>query len=247
MNNPRHRWHLILALALPALGATGCDRRAEQTPASTGGLTVENPDEATARGSVPFGAAQIFLEYNSTANDAGVQVFLDAEDWQHVAITDSRGKNILDIKASGSMGQLGLTELRFEGAEPEPQEVLDAFPPGEYGFQGSTVDRFRLVGSATLSHDIPAAPSFTPSNGELVDPDDTTIEWAPIAGVDHYQVIVESDANSLVLEIDVSSATTELRVPPTFLVPNTLYKAEVLAISPSGNRTLTEGTFVTGP
>jgi hypothetical protein len=88
---------------------------------------------------------------------------------------------------------------------------------------------------------------FSPSEGETVDPDDVVIEWNPIAGVDRYQVIVESDANGFVLEVSVASSATSLRVPPTFLVPNTEYKAELLAIAPSGNRTITEGTFVTGP
>ena len=91
------------------------------------------------------------------------------------------------------------------------------------------------------------APNFTPSQGEVVDPDDAVIEWDPIAGVDRYQVIVETDANHLSLEVSLAPSTTSLRVPPTFLVPNTEYKAEVLAIAPSGNRTIAEGTFVTGP
>jgi hypothetical protein len=49
------------------------------------------------------------------------------------------------------------------------------------------------------------------------------------------------------MEVTVPSSVTSLHVPPTFLAPNTLYKAEVLAIAPSGNRTITEGTFSTGP
>ena len=208
---------------------------------------MEHWDGGHLRGSVPFTAAQIFIEYNSTADDAGVQVFLDAEAWKRIAILDDEGEDLLEIETGGGMRQLGLTELRFEGAEPEPSEVLDAFPAGEYKFRGVTIERQRLVGSAMLSHDIPDAPDFSPSNGELTDPDNTVIGWDAIAGVDRYQVIVESDDNSLVLEVSVSSSTTSLHVPPTFLVPNTLYKAEVLAIAPSGNRTITEGTFVTGP
>jgi hypothetical protein len=246
MKNSRHTW-LAAAIAFPALMAAGCDRRTEQTPISSGGLSAEDPDDQHMRGSLPFSAAQIFIEYNSTANDAGIQVFLDAEAWKEVSILDGRGKNILEIEASGGMRELGLTELRFEGAEPEPDEVLDAFPAGEYRFRGKTIDRFRLVASAILSHDIPDAPSFSPSHGELVDPDDAVIEWSPVGGVDRYQVIVESDANGLVLEVSLSSSTTQLHVPPTFLEPNTEYKAEVLAISASGNRTITEGTFVTTP
>jgi len=238
--------HSIIALLALAYVA-GCNEDvAEQSPTATSGVVGEEPMEAGSRGTVEFADAEIFIEFNSTANDAGIQVFLDAEAWKEIEISH-RGHELLGIEASGGMKGLGLTELRFEGAEPDPDQVLDAFPAGEYRFRGRTIDRFRLTGSATLSHDLPPAPDFSPSDGEVVDPDDVVIEWTAIGGVDRYQVIVESDANDFVLEISVSPETTELRVPPTFLEANTEYKVEILAIAPSGNRTITEGTFVTGP
>jgi hypothetical protein len=248
MTNVRHQWSLVLILATSALLAGGCSEdRSTPTPTSTEGLSAEDTAAQDHGAAIPFSDAQIFIEFNSTANDAGIQVFLDAEDWKRVAIFDQRGRDLLEIETGGGMRELGLTELRFEGAEPDASEVFDAFPAGLYKFRGTTTDRQRLAATAILSHDLPAAPEFSPSEGELVDADDVEIEWGPIAGVDRYQVIVESDANGLVLEVSVSSSTTSLQIPPSFLVPNTEYKAEVLAIAPSGNRTITEGTFVTGP
>lgn len=233
-------------LACVTAGVMACSRDSGETP--TGATTgAEAPGEEVLRGTIPFSAAQIYLEYNATADDAGVQVFLDAEDWKQVSIRDGRGHELLEIETGGGMRELGLTELRFEGAEPAPAEVLDTFPAGEYRFRGITVERQRLTASATLSHDIPAAPNFAPSQGETVDPDQVIVAWDPVGGVDRYQVIVESDANSLSLEVSVASSVHSLQIPATFLVPNTLYKAEVLAIAPSGNRTITEGTFFTGP
>ncbi|HXV14901.1 MAG TPA: hypothetical protein VEC56_11915 [Candidatus Krumholzibacteria bacterium] len=234
----------LLAVAATA-SITGCNE--DRSPSTPTSADPPNTLEEAGGGSMPFSEAQIFIEYNATANDAGIQVFLDAEPWKEIQIVDHRGRELLEIEASGGMKRLGLTELRFEGAEPEPDEVLDAFPAGEYRFRGRAVERFRLTGTATLSHDIPPAPEFSPSQGEVVDPDNVVIEWDAIGGVDRYQVIVESDANGFVLEVSVSSSTTSLHVPPTFLEPNTEYKAEILAIAPSGNRTITEGTFVTGP
>lgn len=247
MQHYGRNWQFALTVALLVFATSGCnERQSEGTPTSTDGLAVEDP-EASHGASIPFSAAQVFIEYNASAQDAGIQVFLDAEAWRRVAIFDERGRDLLEIEASGGMKQLGLTELRFEGAEPDPSEVFDAFPAGIYKFRGATIERQRLTATAILSHDLPAAPEFSPSQGETVDPDDVEIEWDPIAGVARYQVIVESDANGFVLEVSVSSSTTTLRIPSTFLVPNTEYKAEVLAIAPSGNRTITEGTFVTGP
>lgn len=248
MTNIRHQWGLVLVLAAAAMVAGGCSKDpSSPTPTSTEGLSVEDTESQNHGAAIPFGDAQIYFELNSTANDAGIQVFLDAEDWKRVAIKDERGRELLEVETGGGMRELGLTELRFEGAEPDPSEALDAFPAGTYRFRGTTTDGKRLFATATLSHDLPAAPVFSPSEGEVVDPDDAEIEWEPVAGVDRYQVIVESDANGFVLEVSVSSSTTSLQIPSTFLVPNTEYKAELLAIAPNGNRTISEGTFVTGP
>lgn len=248
MKNACHQWSLVLMLAVSAVVIDGCgEDRSTPSPTSTDELAAENTAAQVHGAAIPFSDAQIFIEFNATANDAGIQVFLDAEDWKRVAIFDERGRDLLEIETGGGMRELGLTELRFEGAEPDASEVFDAFPAGVYKFGGTTVERQRLAATATLSHDLPAAPEFSPSHGEIVGVDDVEIEWDAIAGIDRYQVIVESDANDLVLEVSVSSSTTSLQIPATFLVPNTEYKAEVLAIAPSGNRTITEGTFVTGP
>jgi hypothetical protein len=234
----------LFAAATLALAA-GCNE--DQSPSAPASTDPPNTLDEAAGGSMPLDESQIFIEYNATDNDAGIQVFLDGEPWKEIEIVDHRGRQLLEIEASGGMRQLGLTELRFEGAEPEPDEVLDAFPAGEYRFRGRAVERFRLTGSATLSHDLPPAAEFSPSHGEVVDPGNVVIEWSSIGGVERYQVIVENDASGLSMEVSVSSSTTSLHVPPTFLEPNTEYKAEILAIGANGNRTITEGTFVTGP
>jgi hypothetical protein len=245
MKTPRSVRLLTLGLALALVA--GCNEDTSDPTPTGASISGEDTVDMSSRGTIPFSDAQIYFEFNSSANDAGIQVFLDAEAWKELEIRDRRGRELLEIEASGGMRELGLTELRFEGAEPEPEEVLDAFPAGEYKFRGKTVDRYRLVGEATLSHDMPPAPEFSPANGEIVDPDNVVIEWKAIGGIERYQVIVESDENELVLEISLSAETTELHVPPTFLESNLEYKVEVLAIAPSGNRTITEGTFVTGP
>lgn len=194
-----------------------------------------------------FDRVQIFIEYNSTDDDAGIQVLLDGEAWRFLRIFSPDGRVILELEGKRGLGQLGLTELFFESAEPSLDEVLAKFPAGEYRFEGRTIRGRILTGSATLSHDIPAAPSFSPSSGELVDRDNTVITWAPIAGIARFQVIVENEDLGVSMTVDLSASVTELHVPPTFLEPDTEYKAEVLAIAANGNRTIAEGTFKTLP
>lgn len=200
---------------------------------------------ATSGGSVPFDDAEIYIEYNATAADAGIQVFFDADAWHRFGIRGAQGGPILDITAKGPMRELGLTELRYESDEPSLVEVLELFPAGPYDFFGTLVDGGGLHSTANLSHDIPAAPSFTPSQGELVDPENAEIAWASVAGVETYQVIVESDENPRVFTIDLSASTLSVEIPESFLESGIEYKVEVLAIAPSGNRTISEGTFVT--
>ncbi|MGH2609771.1 MAG: hypothetical protein ACRDHF_11895 [Tepidiformaceae bacterium] len=113
---------LLVALVALTLGAARRGERASAEPAET-----------------PFDAARIFLEFNSTDNDLGVQVLLDGDAWKRLEILDPRGRNILDISASGTLGSLGLTELFFESAEPSPEEVLGLFRAGKYEFEGETV------------------------------------------------------------------------------------------------------------
>lgn len=196
---------------------------------------------------LPFAKLKLFLEFNSTDNDLGVQLLLDAQDWEHVEGSDPRGREVVEIETSGRLKQLGLTELFFESAEPSPEEVLSKIPAGTYGFSGKTVDGERLAGTATLSHNLPAAPAFSPADGAIVDMNNLVITWKPIAGLASFQVIVADQTSGLELVVDLQPSVTSFRVPTEFLRRNTPYKIEVLAVALNGNKTITEATVRTKP
>jgi hypothetical protein len=86
-------------------------------------------------------------------------------------------------------------------------------------------------------------PVATDSAGETVctDPDDLDQELE----IDTYQVIVEGADGDLI--VDLSAEARSLTVPPELLAPNSLYIFEVLAKEESGNQTITESFFCTGP
>jgi hypothetical protein len=74
-----------------------------------------------------------------------IQIFLDAESWKTLEITDPTGQQIFNVSARGSVGMTGVTELFFESAEPSFQdlplnELLARFPEGPYTLKGKTVD-----------------------------------------------------------------------------------------------------------
>jgi hypothetical protein len=201
---------------------------------------------------VELEVAKIYWEYNSSGNDLGVHVFLDGEDWKSMKIHSPDGKTLFKVEGKQGYKELGMTELFFEGAEPNLddyplEDLLDLFPEGCYEFEGSTVDGAEIEGEAFLSHAIPDGPAVTTdgvSGSQLV------IEWEPVTDnpdgfpdeaftIVGYQVIVGS------FQVTLPATKTKVTVPPEFLDPNTLYLFEVLSIEEGGNQTITESSFET--
>jgi hypothetical protein len=205
-----------------------------------------------------FSTARILFELNSTDQDAGIQMLIDGEGWEHATVYRPDGKRIMAVTGRGSVGNLGITELFFESEEPSLAEVplrklLKKFPEGRYRIEGRTVDGKAIVGAAALSHVIPAGPEVTtPAEGEITDPDHTVIDWDPVvepAGIEirGYQVIVELPKPLRNFSVDLPATVTAVTVPAEFLEPGTGYKFEVLAVARNRNQTITEATFSTGP
>ena len=209
-------------------------------------------------GEIELDDAAIFIEINDTDGDAGIQIFLDGEDWERMKITDPDGQQLLDIRARGSVGLQGLTELFFESAEPsfdeQPlAEFLGLFPEGIYEFEGRTTDGTELEGEAELTHVLPGAPIIVLplEDQDDVDADNTVVQWLAVAdpagsSIVGYQVIVIRESGEhLELVVDVEPTTLSITVPSEFMEEGTEYKVEVLAIEESGNKTITEREFET--
>ena len=205
---------------------------------------------------IRFDTTKILFELNATAQDAGIQALLDAGGWETATVISPNGATLLEVQADGAVGDIGVTELFFESAEPSLadlplDELLAMFPEGRYRFVGRTVEGDRLVGSALLSHDIPTGPTvLSPTEGAITDPGDTVISWEPVtepSGIEitGYQVIVELPEPLRVFSVDLPAADTSVTVPSEFLEAGTDYKIEVIAIADNLNQTITEGTFTT--
>jgi len=200
--------------------------------------------------------AKIYWEYNSSANDLGVHVKLDGEDWVKMRIFNPDGKTIFRVEGRRGYKELGLTELFFEGAEPTLDEfpledLLDLFPEGEYEFEGRTIDGCEISGEAYFSHAIPAGPEVSTSGisgSTLViswDPVDDTPDGFPDEEINivGYEVIVEGD-DDRTFDIILPGDATQVTVPPEFVdsLSSGEHAFEVLAIDESGNQTITEGS-----
>jgi hypothetical protein len=87
------------------------------------GSTAWAKTKAKKKSTTSFDIARVFFEFNSSANDLGVHVFLDGEDWKRLRIVNPNGRTIFEVEGKGPYRELGLTELFFEGAEPNLADV----------------------------------------------------------------------------------------------------------------------------
>jgi len=200
-----------------------------------------------------FEETRIYIEYNSTDNDLGFHVFLDAEEWKSVKIVNPAGVTIFDVAGKGAYQNLGLSELFFEGAEPSLNDfplddLLALFPEGKYRYIGVTVGGSRLTGRATLTHAVPAGPNVS----SQVDGDDVTIRWDPVTGppagfpqkdiqIVGYQIIVDP------FQVTLPASSTQVTLPREFVqsLDHGQHGFEVLVIEAGGNQTITQGSFET--
>lgn len=206
---------------------------------------------------LPFSEIQFFFELNDTDEDLGIQLNLGAEPWNKLRIEDPNGKLILKVDGKGDLKKFGLSQLFFESNEPSfdelsKDEILELFPPGEYEFEGRTIEGDKLEGTAMLSHRIPDAPVIcVPEDGDVVEAADLVVEWKAVttpAGVDiaSYQVIVTNEGDSsFTYDVRLPADATCVSVPVEFLAPDTEYELEVLAVDANGNQTITVLFFCT--
>ena len=222
-----------------------------------------------ARADVPMKQAKFIIEHNATDNDTGFQIFLDADGWDKLQIIGPKGL-VAEFLPSGSMTELGMTELFLETVEPANAKVslaktLEKMPEGEYQFI-ATASKMggvegQIKGNATLSHNIPDGVTLVaPSEGTTVPLGNINVVWQPsnkvINGSDlhiiGYQLIVEKDEEphkkmigKRGLSMYLPATTTTIEIDKAFFEAATLYKWEVLAIEESGNQTLQSGSFKT--
>ena len=212
---------------------------------------------------IPLEASTMIIEYNSSAEDIGIQFFLDSDGWREVEIFDPKGVEIFSAETSGRLTrQGGGTELFLESVEPTIDELpfdqfFRRFPKGTYRFRAHDNAGNLLLGSARFTHNIPAGPELiTPvgvNGAECATnvPLPALIAWEPVMTSNFglpleivgYEVIVEGgDVN---FDVKFPADIQELTVPDGLLEPATDYVFEVLAVAKGGNQTITEGCFRT--
>ena len=227
----------------------------------------ELPERKAGARTVPLEDATMIIEYNASAEDIGIQFFLDSEGWREIEIFDPSGREVFSAETGGSLTrQGGGTELFLESVEPPTADLpinrfLRRFPEGTYRFRGFDNAGNRLVGEAEFSHDIPVGPQILlprPARGaecaENVPARAAVVAWSPVReSIDgeqieivRYEVIIENEDDGLNFDVKLPATVgTRLSVPAQLLRAGTSYIGEVLAVEEGGNQTISEFCFTT--
>ncbi len=260
MHFTNRRKALAAVISAPLLAAATSP--AEASDASDASDAIDAGDHTRGKPAVPLKDARLKIEFNSTDRDVGIQLFIDADPWRTMDLFDPSGRLIFRATARGAVAKQGGTELFIESGEPSLDDVplavfLARFPAGRYRIEGLGIEGERLVGSAKFTHNIPAGPVLlSPAEDALVDPNNLVVAWqrvgpanfSPIIG---YQVLVVKPDTGLrglpkiILDVTMPPGASNMAVPPGFLLRDSAYEWEVLAIESGGNQTLSVGHFRT--
>lgn len=121
---------------------------------------------------IPFSEAHVFFELNNTDGDLGIHALIDGDPWKRLSIEDTNERRILNVSVRGRLRRQGLTEIFFESAEPNfddlpPATFFNRFPAGTYEIEGVTLDGDELDSETEITHAMPAPPNPT-VNGTAV-------------------------------------------------------------------------------
>ena len=258
MNTTLQRWTMtMVAVSALALLAT--------TPASWARDANEADEPAPGSNIVKLKDSRLKIELNATAGDAGIQVFIDSDPWKSMDVYDPFGRLVFRSTTRGRFAKQGGTELFLESAEPNFSqltlaEFLKRFPEGKYEFRGNGIAGETFVGTANFTHNLPAAPQLISpiEGGPLVDANNAVMKWIPVGPANGspivgYQVLIVQVQSSfpaipkVALDVTMPASATSMSVPAGFLLANTRYEWEVIAIEASGNQTLSTSFFQTAP
>ena len=219
-----HRGRTILAMAIAMTiavagvtlaGGTNDEASAGGNP-SGNATTQGNPCSFQTTGRrTKIATAKLIVEYNATDDDIGVHGAFDDQGWKRLCVFDPSGRPVLHVGPRGQLLDLTMAGIFFESREPPASEfsfadLRAAFPEGGYTVRGESFDGTILVGSATFTHDVPAAPEITapelaedskgtranpvPLNGLAIDWDQVTrtVNGGPVS-ITGYEVIVTKE------------------------------------------------------
>lgn len=203
-----------------------------------------------------FDVGRLFFQLNDTDEDLGIHLLVDGEPWKTLEIDDPRDRRIFYVRTQGRLRRQGLTEFKFESAEPNFEEFtaeqfFRRFPEGTYDVEGKGLDGTEYESEIEITHLMPAPPNNLAVNGQAT-PEDCDEEPVPVVegpfviswdavtkshpevgtpgelpiSVVRYEVAVERDEPSAI----VMDTTIEAPEPP--MLPATSFEVPASVFGP---------------
>ncbi len=187
---------------------------------------------------VEFEVGRLFFQLNDTDDDLGIHLLVDGEPWKVLEIDDPRDRRIFYVRTQGRLRRQGLTEFKFESAEPNFEEFsaerfFRRFPEGEYDVEGKGLDGTEYESEIEITHLMPAPPGGLTVNGQDA-PDDCDegpvpmvsgpflIEWDPVL-TSHPEIGSPNGADITVVRYEVAVERDE---PTEFIMDTTIEAPE---------------------
>ena len=204
---------------------------------------------ASAGPAAPFTEASVHFEQNATDGDVEVVFAAKGGDdgLASLIVTAPDGRTVLSA-TSPDPSTMGVRQYRFESPEPTDADRLKAaYPEGAYTFAAATGAGDRFAGTATLSHQLPAAAAvLTPADkAEGVAVTGVRVSWTPVPGVARYVVTLEQPELAFELTVTLPGSATSFAVPDGVLQPGHGYGLALGAVLAGGNASFVETTFAT--
>jgi hypothetical protein len=226
-------------------------------------------DQDEDEGPPRFAETEIFFELNDTDGDLGIHGSIDGDPWLDLEIEGPGDRRLLNISSIGRLRAQGMTQLFFESAEPdfeemEPADFFGRFPEGRYEIEGRAQEGGTMESRTVLSHVMANRPQNVRVNGmpaaeSCDDPlpmvlAPVSIDWDPVTQshprigkrgpvrISRYQFFVEREGVNL--SVDLPPTVTEFQIPRAITDLGRDFKFEIIARTDTGNNTAVESCFV---
>ena len=190
--------------------------------------------------SAEFEELFIILEQNFTDQNSEIVILAKGEEegLRRLHVFGPDGKRIIQLFAKNKT--LGTREFVIESPEPDLDDILAAYPEGNYRFVGVTISGEKLEGNATLSHNLTEPAVIT------IDKNLGIITWEEIEDAEAYQFeFAQEEEGEALFEVsaEFSADTTSFVIPESMRNPGD-YKVGVASVAENGNIILVEQEFV---
>ena len=214
------------------------------------GVALSLSRSTSARGRPPgeFEDPALVVVYSVSDEDAQIFVRGGAEDpIKRLKIKQAVGDEVMIKSRFNDGGALGQADFQFETPEPALEDLMVAYPAGEYVFSGVTVDGDTLAGVVDLSYDLPPPPVILfPAEGDTGIPvNDLVVRWDPAADAEAIRLEIEDEEEEVALKVDLAGDATTFFVPDNWLQPGTEYTLDIKVHGENGNQTVRDLRFVT--